>query len=76
MQQFIGAFYKKLFALLNKDDGYTIGKKLTQIEKNSKKRFFDMSDKEVYEALEKSIGEDTKDEQLTDTEFESWVENK
>jgi hypothetical protein len=74
--QFIGGFYTKLFALLKKDDGYSLGQKLTQIEKTAKKRFYDMTDKELYESLEKSIAEDVNDSELTDQEFEDWSNNK
>ncbi len=71
--QFIGAFYKKMFTLLNKADECTIGQKLTQLEKISKKRFFDMSDKEIYDALERAIAEDITDTTMTDEEFNNWV---
>lgn len=73
MQQYVGGFYKSMLSLLMKDDGCTIGQKLTQIEKNSKKRFFDLSDKELYEALGKVIEEDTSDIKMTDEEFNSWI---
>lgn len=71
--QFIGAFYKKMFTLLNKADECTIGQKLTQLEKVSKKRFFDMSDKEIYDALERAIADDVVDTKMTDEEFNNWV---
>ena len=71
--QFIGAFYKKIFTLLNKADECTIGQKLTQLEKISKKRFFDMSDKEIYDALERAIADDVTDTTMTDEEFNNWV---
>lgn len=73
MQQYIGAFYKKMFTLLTKDDECTVGQKLTQLEKISKKRLFDLSDKEIYDALERVIAEDTTDTKLTDEEFNNWV---
>jgi hypothetical protein len=75
MQQYIGAFYKKMFTLLTKEDECTIGQKLTQLEKISKKRLFDLSDKEIYDALERVIAEDTTDTKLTDEEFNNWVNN-
>lgn len=71
--QYIGAFYKKMFTLLNKDAECTIGQKLTQLEKISKKRLFDLSDKEIYDALERVIAEDTTDTKLTDEEFNNWI---
>lgn len=73
MQQYIGAFYKKMFTLLTKDDGCIIGQKLTQLEKTSKKRLFDLSDKEIYDALERVIEEDITDTKLTDEEFNNWL---
>lgn len=76
MQQYIGGFYKSIFTLLMKDDGYTIGQKLTQLEKASKKRFFDLSDKEIYEVLGEVIAENTADTELTDEEFNNWIEDK
>jgi hypothetical protein len=71
--QYIGAFYKKIFTLLNKADECTIGQKLTQLEKISKKRFFDMSDKEIYDALERAIADDVTDTNLSEEEFNQWV---
>lgn len=71
--QYIGAFYKKIDTLLGKKDNCTIGQKLTQLEKISKKRFFDMSDKEIYEALERAIADDVTDTNLTEEEFNNWV---
>lgn len=71
--QYVGAFYKKIFSLLNKADECTIGQKLTQLEKISKKRFFDMSDKEIYDALERAIADDVTDTNLTEEEFKNWV---
>jgi hypothetical protein len=71
--QYVGAFYKKIFSLLNKADECTIGQKLTQLEKISKKRFFDMSDKEIYDALERVIADDVTDTTMTEEEFENWV---
>lgn len=62
-----------MFTLLNKADECTIGQKLTQLEKISKKRFFDMSDKEIYDALERAIAEDITDTTMTDEEFNNWV---
>jgi hypothetical protein len=33
------------------NDGFSAGEKLTQIEKTAKKRFYDMSDEQLYNAL-------------------------
>lgn len=33
------------------DDGFSVGEKLTQIEKTAKKRFYDMTNEDLYKVL-------------------------
>lgn len=72
-----GQFYIQLMKLLSINDNYTIGEKLTVIEKTAKKRFYELTDKELYETLMYII--ETKDyfndEVYTEEEFKTWIEN-
>jgi hypothetical protein len=69
-----GQIYQDLAKFLAIKDGFTFGQKLTQIEKESKKRFFDMSDEDIYITLKSLIQTKDyyKDEVLNDEEFDSW----
>lgn len=52
------------------NDSFSIGEKLTQIEKTAKKRFYNLSDKEIYEALRLTVKTDySSDELYTDEEL-------
>ncbi len=73
MSQFIGAFHNNLFIFLMKDDGYSLGQKLAQIEKTANKKYSEATDKEIYEALQLVLKEDYSDEVYSDEEFGNWV---
>ena len=74
---YTGAIHTELFDLFLIDDGYNIPQKLTQIEKTAKKRFFEMTDVEMYEAIQKLKKEDYySDEETTEEEFKTWVDGK
>jgi len=74
---YTGAIHTELFDLFLIDDGYNIPQKLTQIEKTAKKRFFEMTDVEMYEAIQKLKKEDYySDEKTTEEEFKTWVDGK
>jgi hypothetical protein len=72
-----GQIYQDLAKFLAIKDGFTFGQKLTQIEKEAKKRFFDMSDEEIYLTLKSliEVKQYYKDEILTNEEFEQWAKN-
>lgn len=77
MERYRGNVYASLFDVIQKNDGFSVGEKLTQIEKITKKRFFNLSDKEIYEALEKYKNTPIEeDEKLSDEEFVGWVTMK
>ena len=70
--EYSGYFYKELPKLLMIKDDFSLGQKLTLIEKESKKRFISMSDEEIYNTLKSLI--DTRDyylDELPDENF--WV---
>jgi len=73
MSQYIGAFHNNLFNFLIKDDGYSLGQKLAQIEKTAKKEYSELTDKEIYEALQLVLKEDYSDEIYSDEDFKNWV---
>lgn len=77
MDNYKGNVYASLFDIFQKNDGFSVGEKLTQIEKLTKKRFFNLSDKEIYEALEKYKNTPVEeDEEMTEDEFIGWVTMK
>lgn len=77
MENYIGNIHHMLFDIFQKNDGFSVGEKLTQIEKITKKRFFNLSDQEIYEALEKYKNTPVEeDEKMTEEEFVGWVTMK
>ena len=50
-----GAIVELLTDLFIINDGFSAGEKLTQIEKTAKKRFYDMSDIEIFNALKETV---------------------
>ena len=46
-----GAILELITDLFIIDDGFSVGEKLTQIEKTAKKRFYDMTNEDIYNAL-------------------------
>jgi hypothetical protein len=50
-----GVIHEELFKLFLIRDGFSVGEKLTQIEKTAKKRFYNMSNEELYDALRETI---------------------
>ena len=74
---YAGAIHTELFELFIVDDGYNIPQKLTQIEKTAKKRFFNMTDEELYLTIQKLKKENYySDEENTDKEFKNWIDGK
>ena len=71
--EYSGYFYKDLPKLLIVKDNFTLGEKLTQIEKTANKKFINMSDEEIYSTLKKLV--DTKDYYIDEQPDEVfWVE--
>jgi hypothetical protein len=74
---YAGAIHTELFDLFLIDDGYNIPQKLTQIEKTTKKRFFDMTDEEMYNTIQMLKKEDYySDQEITEDEFKTWRDGK
>ena len=76
--EYKGQFYLDLPIYLSIADGYSLGEKLTQIEKEAKKKFIEMSDEEIYTTLRylTTTKEYFKDEKLNEEEFKEWSDNK
>ena len=76
--EYKGQFYLDLPIYLSIADGYSLGEKLTQIEKEAKKKFIEMSDEEIYTTLRylTTTKEYFKDEKLNEEEFKEWVDGK
>lgn len=55
---FKGAIHDKLLDLFMVKDKFSIGEKLTHLEKIMKKRFFYATDEEIYNALSEAIKSD------------------
>lgn len=74
--EYSGQIYQNLGKFLAIADDFTFGQKLAQIEKEAKKRFYDMTDEEIYITINflLSTKEYYKDEKLSDEEFEQWTE--
>lgn len=53
-----GAISELITELFIIDDNFTAGQKLTQIEKTAKKRYYDLSDEELYNALKETLKTD------------------
>lgn len=75
MNQYLGNIGNLFFDVLAKKDSFSAGEKFTEIEKIAKKRFYNMTDQEIYQAMETytttPVEEDTP---MTDVEFEGWVD--
>lgn len=50
-----GAIHDLLLDFFMVKDGFSVGEKMTHLEKQMKKRFFYATDEEIYNALEKVI---------------------
>lgn len=75
--KYIGNIHNILFTAFSKNDGLNCGQKLAHIEKLSGTRFVNLSDKELYNTLEKYVVETAEqDEPLSDEEFTAWTETK
>jgi len=55
LQGAIVELFTELFII---NDGFSAGEKLTQIEKTAKKKYYNMSDEEIYNALKETIKTD------------------
>lgn len=53
-----GAIAELITDLFMINDGFSAGEKLTQIEKTAKKRFYSMSDEDIYNALKETVKTD------------------
>lgn len=76
-QQYIGNIYNIFLDVLSKKDGFSVGEKLTAVEKLlNKKRNFYSTDKEIYEAMEKYVKQDEDIDEPFETEeaFVGFVE--
>ena len=76
-QQYIGNIYNIFLDVLSKKDGFSVGEKLTAVEKLlNKKRNFYSTDKEIYEAMEKYVKQDEDTDEPFETEeaFVGFVE--
>lgn len=75
MENYKGNINAIFYDFLLKDNGFSVGEKLTEIEKLTKKRFFNLTEKEIYETMEKIIKTPVEvDEEFTDDEFAGFVE--
>lgn len=73
--KYIGAIYTDLFEYFSNSDGFTVGEKLTQIEKTAGNRFLELTDEDIYNTIQKLRKEDYhSDEKTTDEEFNKWTE--
>lgn len=70
MESYKGNINAIFYDFLLKEDGFSVGEKLTEIEKLTKKRFFNLTEKEIYEAMENII----KTPVEVDTPFETEAE--
>lgn len=73
---YTGNIYQKLFDVLQKKDGLTVGEKLFSIlrQQNLGKNLMFASDKDIYEAIERYISFPVDEDTLmTEEEFESWL---
>lgn len=53
-----GAIAELITELFMINDGFSAGEKLTQIEKTAKKKYYNMSDEQIYNALKETIKQD------------------
>lgn len=75
--RYVGNIHNILFTAFSKNDGLNCGQKLAHIEKLSGTRFVNLTDKELYNTLEKYVSEVVElDEPLSDEEFTVWAETK
>ncbi len=74
--EYAGDAYQSLGKFLAIDDKFTFGQKLTQIEKEAKKKLYDMTDEEVYITINFLLKTKDyyKDERMSDKEFEQWIQ--
>jgi len=63
-----GAIAELITDLFIIDDGFSAGEKMTQIEKTAKKRFYNMSDSELYNALKETLSLDYYSDDFTKQE--------
>lgn len=76
--KYTGAIYTELGKYLQKQDSFSFGEKLTQIEKHTKKKLIEITDEELYNSLIFLVKDNTyyEDTQLTNEEFYEWIDNK
>lgn len=75
MENYLGAVANIFFDVLSKKDGFSAGEKFTAIEKIAKKRFYNLTDQEIYQAMETYVAMPIEDDEpMTEVEFNGWVE--
>jgi len=78
MNQYLGNIHNILFDVFQKKDGFSVGEKFMAVEKLlPQKKYFNATDQEIYEAMEKYKATPIEeDEKLTEEEFVGWVTMK
>lgn len=72
---YVGNIYKLFGDALDKKDGFTVGQKIKEIVRMSGKNLYEVTDQELYQAMQKYINtEEQEDEQLSEEEFNGWIE--
>ena len=73
--QYIGNIYNVFLKVLSKKDGFSVGEKITHLEKMMGKKMFYATDQEIYSAMEKYTIEPIEvDEPFEgDTEFLNFI---
>ena len=76
--KYTGAIYTELGKYLQKQDVFSFGEKLTQIEKHTNKKLIELSDEEILNTLTFLVKDNSyyEDTQLTNEEFYQWIDNK
>lgn len=75
---YTGAIYSEISKYLQVQDGFSFGEKLTQIERHTNKKFIELKDEEILNALVYLVKDKEyyEDKQLTTEEFYEWIDNK
>lgn len=75
--EYSGQVYLKLGEYFAIKDGFSIGEKLTQLEKESGEKLYNLSDEDLYNILSVLVKTQDyhKDEVFSDKEFKNWVKD-
>ena len=72
---YVGNIYKVFGDALDKKDGFTVGQKIKEIVRLSGKNLYEITDQELYQAIQKYLNtNEQEDEQFSEEEFYGWVE--